>query len=139
MVEIEVVDCMNDIINKVVQKEYRRQYRLKNKEKIREQQKGYKLKNKEKISEKQKEYSQSENGRKSSRITVWKRRGIITNDFDQLYNHYLKTSFCDFCKVKLTYGKKITATTKCCDHDHSITDRPNFRNILCHSCNTKRR
>ena len=104
----------------VASKEYQRQYRLKNKEK-------------------RKKYLQTESGIKVNRIGNWKARKVITDDWDALYDHYLKTSFCDFCKIKLSYDKHMTATTKCLDHDHSITDAPNFRNILCHPCNVRRR
>ena len=135
MVELEIIDCINDIIKKVTQRESNRRWYLKNKEKEKLRTKKY-LQNHPEV---KKKYYQTEKGKKSNRILNWKRRGIITDDYDQLYNHYLKTSFCDFCKVKLTYDKKTTATTKCCDHDHTITDRPNFRNILCNSCNVKRK
>jgi len=137
-------------------KEYRKQYFQKNKEKIKiyreqnkneekekEYQKQYREKNKEKAKEYHKEYfkkySNTYEGIKNQRISRWKFSGIITDDYEELYNHYLKTAYCDFCRVELTYDKKRTATTKCVDHDHSITDSPNFRNILCHSCNIKRR
>ena len=108
----------------VARKEYWRQYNLKNKEKIKEH---------------MKEYYQTESGIKSYRINRWKARGIITDDYDAMYDHYIQTSFCDECKIELTYDKHITKTTKCLDHDHTITDRPNFRNILCHPCNIRRR
>ena len=120
-------------------KEYHRQHYLNNKEKIAEQRKEYHLKNKEKRNQQRKEYLQTESGIKSTRIGNWKARKVITDDWNALYDHYLKTSFCDFCKIKLSYDKHMTATTKCLDHDHTITDRPNFRNILCHPCNIKRR
>ena len=120
-------------------KEYNRQYRLKNKEKRKEYDIQYYLKNKEKRNKQIKEYYQTESGIKSHRISRWKQIGIITDDWDALYDHYLKTSFCDFCKIELTYDRHNTKTTKCLDHDHSITDRPNFRNILCHPCNVKRK
>tara|TARA_R110000803_G_scaffold34372_1_gene75089 strand:- start:211 stop:711 length:501 start_codon:yes stop_codon:yes gene_type:complete len=130
-------------------KEKKREYREKNKEKHKEYIKEYREKNKEKISATQKEYDknrkdqkkeycQTPKGKKSSRISQWKRQGIITDDYDELYNHYLKTAYCDICRVELTYDRNATATTKCVDHDHSITDAPNFRNILCNSCNIKR-
>ena len=120
MVEQEVLDCMEDLIKKVEKKEYKRQWDLNNKEK-------------------QKEYRQTESGMKSTRIGNWKKRGIITDDYDAMYDHYIQTSFCDECKIELTYDKHITKTTKCLDHDHNITDGPNFRNILCHPCNIRRR
>ena len=119
---------MNDILNIVVKKEQRRNATKK-----------YTQKNKEKIAQHKKEYYQTPQGTKVNRINNWKQRGIICNDFGALYDHYIKTSYCDACRVELTHDKRTTATTKCLDHDHAITDRPNFRNILCHSCNTKRR
>ena len=149
-IEQEVLDCMEDLIKKVVKKESDRQYYLKNKEKRNEYNRQHYLKNKEKKKEynkqyqfinkeKIKEYNQTESRIKSKRITNWKQIGVISDDWDALYAHYLKTSFCDFCNVELTYDKHNTPTTKCLDHDHSITDSPNFRNILCNSCNVKRK
>ena len=146
MVEQEVIDCVNDLVNKVVKQDSNRRYREKNKEKKNQHNKEYREKNKDKTKEyyeknkkkilqQMKEYHQTPQGKKSQIISGWKRQGIICDNWDALYDHYLKTSFCDLCKVKLTNGNPTTATTKCCDHDHSITDRPNFRNILCHSCN----
>ena len=138
-IEPEVLACMEDMLDIVVKKEEKRLYDKKRYEANREQKlqkaKEYYYQNKEEIAEKQKEWWQTYEGKKSHRIYKWKSRGIITDDYDTLYEHYLKTSFCDACRVELTYDKKLTATTKVVDHDHSITDRPNFRNILCHSCN----
>lgn len=154
MVEQEVVDCLNDIIIIVEKKEKRRlsqkKYRDNNKEKIKNKEKEYRENNKEKIKGYQKEYrddnkekkkesyrlwSQTDTGIKSKRIGTWKHSGIICEDFDELYNHYLRTSYCDICKVELTYDKRITCSTKCLDHCH---ESGQVRNILCHSCNTKR-
>ena len=144
MVEQEIIDCVNDIVKKVVKRDTDRRYREKNKEKIRQKDKVYREKNKDKRKEylkknkeKTKRYNQTPQAIKSMRISQWKYRGIICDNWDALYNHYLKTSYCDICKVKLTCDKVSTATTKCCDHDHSIIARPNFRNILCHSCNVR--
>ena len=169
MVEQEVVDCMNDMIKTLERQEAnrvssRKSY-YKNKDKVLEHQKEYYHENKDKISQRQKQYydqnkdkrnqysreyydqnkdkkrnyQQSDHGRKLRRIATWKKQGIICDNWDALYDHYLKTSFCDICKVVLTYDTVSTATTKVVDHDHSITDAPNFRNILCNCCNLKRR
>ncbi len=139
MVEQEVLDCMNDIIKKVVKKESDRQHYLKNKEKIKQNVKEYRLNNPEKKARYAKKYQQSTKGMKSYRINKWKGRGVITDNWDAMYAHYIQTSFCDNCKIELSYDKHSTKTTKCLDHDHNITDRPNFRNILCHPCNVKRK
>ena len=144
MVEQEVLDCMNDIINTVVKKEnkrlYDKEYRKKNKEKNREKvkqiRKKYYENNREKIIEQQKEYYETENGFKNSKINLWKRRGVVCDNFDALYDHYTSTAYCDACRVELTIDKKTTSTRKCLDHCH---ETGLFRNILCHSCNNKRR
>jgi len=121
--------------NKQYQKNYHKQYYEINKELLIVNTKQYRDNNKEKI----KQYRQTPKCKKSRRISKWKYQGIITDDYDALYNHYLKTAYCDACRVELTYDRHTTETTKVVDHDHSITDAPNFRNILCWKCNINRR
>ena len=116
--------------------EQTKEYHLKNKDKRNVKQREYNLKNREKISEQKREYDKTPRRIKSRRIRQWKTQGIIFPDYDLLYQHYLLTSHCDECHVLLE-GKGDDQ--KCCDHDHSITDRDNFRNILCCRCNLKRR
>ena len=80
-------------------------------------------------------YSQTPNGLKVRRISTWKTNGIITDDYDALYERFMNTSHCEKCDVELTSGGRTTRTTKCVDHDHSIKDRENVRGILCNACN----
>ena len=108
----------------------------KDKEKEKERQKKYYQNNKEKIKEKQennkeqrKEYRKSKNYIKSMIITSWKRKGVINNDFDSLYEYYLNCKFCEECNNDLTLFKK------CLDHNHETGE---FRNVVCYSCNIKR-
>jgi len=98
-------------------KEYHREYRKKNKEKIAE-------------------YDQTPARKKSHRIYYWKRRGVICDDWDVLYERYLNTEFCELCNIKLTEDKVNTKTTRCLDHDHNTGE---FRNVVCWLCNIKRR
>ena len=141
MVEQEVIDCMDDIIKKLEVREAARirQIKYRAKESTKEKKRQWHIDNKERRNKQDKIWRQTENGKKSKRISQWKKQGIICDNWDALYDHYLKTSFCDFCKVKLTYDKKSSSAMKVVDHDHSITDRPNFRNILCNCCNIKRK
>jgi hypothetical protein len=120
-------------------KETRRQHYLKNKEKIKETRRQYYLKNKEKEQKQKRQYYKTPQGIKVSRMTNWRNRGIICDDYDALYERYLNTTNCENCDCILTEDKRKTKTTRCLDHDHTITDRENVRNILCHSCNIKRK
>ena len=122
--------------NKDKIKQQEKEYYEKNKDKRKEYQKEYNLINKNKISQYHKEYLQTPQGIKSNRICHCKSYGLVCEDVDVLYQHYLDTTHCDNCDVVLTYDKRNTSTTKCMDHCHVTGE---FRNILCHSCNIIRR
>ena len=133
--------------NKEKIKEYQKEYRRKNREKLlahdreyrvnnKEKKKEYNEKNKERIKEYNKVYNQSAVRKKSLRIYKWKFRGVIHDDFNELYEKYINTEFCELCNVELTVDKTKTKTTRCLDHDHTTGE---FRNVICHSCNVKRR
>lgn len=79
-------------------------------------------------------YYQTTAGKKSLCIYRWKRQGIISDDWDALYERYQNTTHCEKCEVLLTDG--LSRTGKCLDHDHSITDRENVRAVLCNACNS---
>ena len=98
--------------------------------------KQYREKNQEKLKKQKKQYYQTEQGKKIYKINDWKRLGVIFHDYDLLYDFYINTKLCDMCHCQLDTN---TYTRKCIDHDHTITDDENVRNILCHSCNIKRR
>jgi len=114
-------------------KQYIKQYIIDNKEKVTERNRLYQIKNKQKLIE----YRQTDTFKKSHRIGQWKHRGILCFDWNLLYDLFVSTTNCEFCNVELTIDKKPTSTTRCLDHDHSITDRFNIRGVLCHSCNNK--
>ena len=90
--------------------------------------------NKERIKKDRKNYRQTEEGKKSIRISNWKFKGVICDDFDKLYEYYLNCWNCEECNVELIEGC-YGANKKCLDHDHRTGL---FRNVLCNTCNTKR-
>ena len=124
--------------DKEKRKEYDKLRREKNKEKNKECIRLWREKNKEKIKEQKKEYykknNKTENGKKSIIIKGWKRRGVINDDFDKLYDHYLNCKNCEECKIELVNGNK-SANHKCLDHNHETGE---FRNVVCHGCNIRR-
>jgi len=95
----------------------------------------YREKNREKLLEKRREYGQTEKGKKHRRINQWKLQGIIADNWDEVYEWFMETGTCDICDCVLTTGTRNTSSTKCLDHDHSITDSYNIRGVICHSCN----
>ena len=82
-----------------------------------------------KLKEHQKKYHQS----KKYKEYDWKRRGIRLVEGD--YERYMETSNCDCCGVELILGNKSKAR-KIIDHDHHSGY---VRNIICNTCNIKRR
>ena len=100
------------------------------KEKRKEYMKVYNKNNSEKI----KEYKQTEAGKKSGRITNWKKRGVKNDDFESLYEVYINTKFCEECNVELVEGN-FGNNRRCLDHDH---ETGLFRNVVCHLCNCRR-
>tara|TARA_R110002072_G_C7684244_1_gene511688 strand:- start:58 stop:585 length:528 start_codon:yes stop_codon:yes gene_type:complete len=66
---------------------------------------------------------------KSDTIYNWKKRGIIYDDFDALYEVYIKTMECTYC------GKDFKNTRdRHLDHDHNTGL---FRKIVCNKCNNQ--
>ena len=111
----------------IKQKECVRRYYLNNIEKIAVYQKQYQIDNIEQI----KEYNQSDNGKKSIKISHWKQQGIITNDYEFLYEWYNSIDKCLNCGVKLINGAGLS-NHKHLDHDHT-TGEPCI--VVCGHCN----
>jgi len=117
-------------------KKYNKKYYESNKEYFKEHRKQYYDNHKEQEKELVKQYNQTEKGKKVNTISHWKRRGVIDKNFDELYEKYINTKNCELCDVELTNEINRNSNTRCLDHDHKTGL---FRNILCHSCNVKRR
>lgn len=107
-------------------------------EKQRVYQNEYTKTHKEEIAAYNKRYNKTPKAIKARRIRRWKKQGIISDDYNSLYERFINTKNCENCEIELTENRYNTSTTRNLDHDHDITDRENVRNILCWSCNIKR-
>jgi len=65
---------------------------------------------------------------KCQTIRDWKKYGLIYDDYNELYEVYIKTMNCQHCNKEFKNSKD-----RCMDHDH-ITGL--FRSIVCKACNT---
>ena len=110
--------------------EKKKAYREDHKEEIAAKKKIYNEKHKEEIAEKSKIYNQTHARKKSNTISQWKSYGII-GDLNYIYDEYYLP-----CKACWVCGHDFSKYIKCADHDHDITDKENFRQILCNKCNT---
>lgn len=78
-------------------------------------------------SEKRKAYGQTEKGRRSNIIGLWKFRGVV-GDLHHLYdNFYINETHCWVCSSEFKNSKD-----RCMDHDHITGD---FRQTICQRCN----
>ena len=113
-----------------------KEYRQKNKEKIAAKDKEYRQKNKEKIAAHEKEYYRTPQGKRSRLIIKWKQCGLIHDDYNQLYDEYLKSTNCERCGIEYGQYGDGTQTWRCMDHCHNSG---RFRDFLCCKCNLERR
>ena len=60
-------------------------------------------------------------------IRNWKSRGVIYNDFDELYYTYIRTLNCCACNKEFK-----NSFDRCLDHNH---ETGLFRAIVCQNCN----
>ena len=83
------------------------------------------------MKEYQAKYRSSDKGKKSVTISGWKHTGLISDDYDAVYDKWINTHNCECCNESIGFGKG----SRVMDHCHKTGK---FRNILCHSCNIMR-
>ena len=67
------------------------------------------------------------------KIAEWKKQGLITPDYNLVYNRWLNSKNCEQCDHDYSYYRKHM------DHIHIDNVVCNFRAILCHKCNVNSR
>jgi len=120
-------------------KEYKRQqvrnYYKQNRDKLLEKQRylrQHSTKHRNKYLQYCKKYYRTDIGKKKNVISGWEKLGIICYDWDTMYEVYLDSLNCDYCKKPFE-----NRGDKQLDHDHNVNDRQNIRGILCRSCNLR--
>ena len=93
--------------------------------------KKYRDANKEKQKAYHAAYRKTDIGKKSQRISEWKYSGLVSDDYDKIYDRYINTHTCDCCNLPIKEGKG----SRVMDHCH---ETGKFRNVLCHHCNIMR-
>ena len=116
--------------NREAKKEHQRRYRENNKDKVKKSRAGWYEKNREHINKYQLERLEKKENKMKQMIYVWKRAGIISDDWNSIFNIWYEATECWCCNKFFEKGDK------CLDHDHE-TGEP--RAILCRVCNWKDR
>jgi len=63
-------------------------------------------------------------------IRNWKSRGVISDDFDKLYEEHMSINSCPLCNIE--FNKDIRNQHRCLDHDH---ETGLYRQTICNKCN----
>ena len=119
---------LTDAERKERKRESDRKYREKNRDKLLEKKKKYREENKEELKEYKREYNKTPAGKKANTIRYWKHRGLIHDNYSELYDKYIGTTCCEVCKKVFP-----DSYDRCMDHDH---DTGLFRQVLCRGCNS---
>lgn len=95
-------------------------------------QRDYRQKNKEKIREYNKFADKTPEGKKRKIKSKWKSRGLDMDTFYYVYPIFLNATHCEHCNVEFEDNKG--RNQKCMDHCHATGM---FRNVVCRVCNQK--
>jgi len=78
-----------------------------------------------------KEFRKSEAGLKSARISKIKLLGVISDDYDAIYEKWKNTTHCEDCATEFVTSNN-SSRRKCVDHKTGV-----FRAIVCYKCSEK--
>jgi hypothetical protein len=87
--------------------------------------------NREAKTKSSKEYHKSANGRKKHQISYWKRRGLIHDDFETLYDEYLNKKKCDKCDEEFGERGDGTGTYRCIAQKYGSKE---VDGVCCYKC-----
>ena len=75
-------------------------------------------------------YQKSPHGKKVRLIGQWKRRGLISDDYEKIHNIYLSSTNCNICNI--IFDETNNNNKKIMDHNHNNGE---YRQIICRQCN----
>ena len=112
--------------------EKRREYKKKHLEREREYRRKYYKENEDKIKEYRLKYEKTPTAIKKKMISSWKYLGLklFGYTYDEVYEYYLSISNCEICNKDISMGGRY----KHLDHCHYSGC---FRWVLCNSCNIR--
>jgi len=70
------------------------------------------------------------NKHKSKTIYSWRNIGVISEDFDKLYENHMNINNCKLCNIE--FDKNIRSQWRTLDHDHNTGF---YRQTICYKCN----
>ena len=76
-------------------------------------------------------YKDPEKYKKNQVICRWRRKGLLVEDYNIIYDKWINTNKCDYCNIELQNGQK-GLNKKCMEHNHQ---NHQFRSICCRNCN----
>ncbi len=63
-------------------------------------------------------------------IYIWKKRGVISEDYNKLYENHMSINNCKLCNIE--FDKNIRSQWRTLDHDHNTGF---YRQTICYKCN----
>jgi hypothetical protein len=132
------------ITQKEARAEYARAYYQKHKEQIAEncrvwrdshKDQTYNLANKKKVAEQARAYYRLPENKKANQIGAWKRAGLVSDDYDAMYSHYITSTNCQECGKEFV-GKMGDGlcSFRCVNWDRTTGA---YRGVTCCGCHRK--
>lgn len=87
--------------------------------------------NKEEKASKSREYHKSAHGRKKHQISYWKRRGLIHDDYEKLYDEYMNKKTCHKCGEEFGERGDGTGSYKCIAQKYGSNE---VESVCCYRC-----
>lgn len=113
---------------------YSREYYLKNQEKLQKQRLAYYYRNRDEILDKIKEKNKRPKAKRYYTISNWKRVGILSEDYDDLYDRYVSCDTCENCRCEFSIKGDGVGNFRTLHHDHNSGEPLMF---VCQPCNVR--